>query len=265
MKASSIPLRPLRSLFDRITRGGDADARETVELDGRPPAWLIERYADLFDLPDDDIDWLARMQLAWVSRVPLPTGLRALRMCELLEARHVQNCVVLPSRYDLLSRLPEDSVCAEVGTAEGFFAAEIVHRCRPAELHLFDREFGPFFEKSGLVPSNSLIIHEGDSSTELAKLDDEAFDWIYIDGDHSYAGVAKDVEVAKAKVKRDGLLIFNDYTLWSPLELLPYGVPQVVNELCVREGWELLYFCMNALFYCDVAIRRIDTGAGEGS
>lgn len=41
---------------------------------------------------------------------------------------------------------------------------------------------------------------------------------IYIDADHSYEGVKKDISVACRKVKHDGILIFNDYIYWSYLD-----------------------------------------------
>jgi hypothetical protein len=102
-----------------------------------------------------------------------------------------------------------------------------------------------------------VVLHEGDSADELAKVPDNYFDWIYIDGDHSYEGVRRDIAVAKHKLQPDGILALNDYTNWSIWELLPYGVLRAVNELCVQERWEMLFYCMDTNNYCDVAVRRI--------
>ena len=55
----------------------------------------------------------------------------------------------------------------------------------------------------------------------------------------------------------DGYLIFNDYTYWSPVECIPYGVMHAVNELCLDEDWQVAYFALDPYMYCDVAIRRI--------
>jgi predicted O-methyltransferase YrrM len=79
-----------------------------------------------------------------------------------------------------------------------------------------------------------LVLHEGDSSTELSKLADETFDWIYIDGDHSFAGISRDINEATRLIKREGLVIFNDYTVYSPLERKQYGVARAVNDLCLE-------------------------------
>jgi hypothetical protein len=68
--------------------------------------------------------------------------------------------------------------------------------------------------------------------------------------------VKRDIEISKKKIRHDGYLIFNDYTYWSPLECMKYGVIEAVNELCAEEDWEVLFFSLNPRLYCDVAIRR---------
>ena len=61
----------------------------------------------------------------------------------------------------------------------------------------------------------------------------------------------------RVKIKADGLLVFNDYTVWSYVEMQPYGVVAAVNELCVEEGWEIVYLALPAHMYCDVAVQRM--------
>ena len=100
-------------------------------------------------------------------------------------------------------------------------------------------------------------LHNGDASEVLSTFDDHYFDWIYVDADHSYKGVQSDIAVAVHKVKQDGLLVFDDYTYWSPLECQRYGVEQAVNELCVRDGWKVVYFSLGHFGYCNVAVRRL--------
>lgn len=50
----------------------------------------------------------------------------------------------------------------------------------------------------------------GDSAQELAKLSDK-FDYIYVDGDHSYGAVVKDLAVAITKLAKGGYIICDDY------------------------------------------------------
>ena len=76
-------------------------------------------------------------------------------------------------------------------------------------------------------------LHLGDSSTLLAVFSDGHFAWIYIDGDHSELGVKRDADCAARKIGTDGLLVFNDYMLWSPMEMTDYGVLPVTNRMLV--------------------------------
>jgi len=92
----------------------------------------------------------------------------------------------------------------------------------------------------------------------LGSFPDEYFDWIYIDAQHTYDGVKRDIAAARRKIKADGLLVFNDYTMWSYVEMQPYGVVAAVNELCIEEGWEIVYLALPSHMYCDVAVRRMN-------
>ena len=107
------------------------------------------------------------------------------------------------------------------------------------------------------IESGSVVLHEERSARALRKLSDRYLDFVYIDADHSYEGVKKDITVAKRKIRDDGYLIFNDYTYWSPAECMRYGVMQAVNELCLDEGWEFVFLALDPYMYCDVVIRRM--------
>jgi len=69
--------------------------------------------------------------------------------------------------------------------------------------------------------------------------------------------VKKDINVAAKKVKTDGLLVLNDYTVWSPQTMMHCGVMRAVNEFCLAEGWGLVFLAFQSLMYNDVAIRKI--------
>jgi predicted O-methyltransferase YrrM len=167
----------------------------------------------------------------------------------------VKNCKVFCDREEMTEHLLKGGIVAEVGTDKGHFAKMICNVVKPRELHVFDLTF----ERMERIESSAVILHEGDSSTEMAKLRGNKpgwFDWIYIDGDHSYEGVVKDIEQAVRLIKPDGLLIFNDYTIYSPLENSQIGVKRAVNDLLLDEGFEMVLYALHSLGYCDVAVRR---------
>jgi len=174
-----------------------------------------------------------------------------------LEARYVRHCRVVPSRYDLLPLMPKGARVAEIGTQYGQFAGHIARICRPEELHLYDLSFKGFdsrlVEKEGV----SFTLHEGDSSTKL-KVEDIEFDWVYLDGDHSYEGVKKDLLALKDRVAPGGIIICNDYTPWSPLEACVYGIPKAIHEFCREHGWGFRYLALHVWGYHDVALQRLE-------
>ena len=65
-------------------------------------------------------------------------------------------------------------------------------------------------------------------SWDLAALyPDESLDFVFLDADHAYESVSRDIDAWRPKVKRGGLLAGHDYIHWpSP----PFGVVRAVNE-----------------------------------
>jgi hypothetical protein len=176
-----------------------------------------------------------------------------------LSEKQLENCRLMCNREAILGKMKTGGVAAEVGVQAGAFSRNILQICSPARLHLIDidlRSHSISEKFKAEVDAGVVELHEGDSSSVLRTFPDSYFDFIYIDGDHSYQGVKRDIEAGKSKVKRDGFLIFNDYTYWSPVECMPYGVIQAVNELCLQDGWEMAYFALAYWMYCDVALQR---------
>ena len=84
-------------------------------------------------------------------------------------------------------------------------------------------------------------------------------DLIYIDGDHSYQGVAKNLEQAARKIKEDGWIVCNNYAVYSPLEGVKYGVCRAVNEFCLNRGFEIRYLALHHWGYHNVALKKRST------
>src|SRR5258708_10554786 len=137
-----------------------------------------------------------------------------------LPQEYLTHCTLVSDRMELIGRLPRNAVVAEIGTQFGSFAKQILELSRPREFHIFDLSFSGFdraFFDSEIL-SGRVTLHEGDSSTAMSTLPDGLFDWIYIDGDHSFEGVSRDIREAKRLIRPDGILVFNYYTIYSPLE-----------------------------------------------
>jgi SAM-dependent methyltransferase len=175
-----------------------------------------------------------------------------------LTSAELKNSRILPSREDILPLLPKGMVCAELGTQTGSFARKILAAIHPSRLHLYDTDFTPFdfayFQ--AVIDAGVVELHHGDAASLLSAMPDRHFGLIYIDADHSYAGVRRDLEQAALKIQDDGWIVCNDYAVFSPLEGIKYGVCRAVNELCLRQGFEILYLGLHPWGYHDVAIRR---------
>ena len=189
-----------------------------------------------------------------------------------LGVKHLQNCKVLPSRYHMLECLPKGGAWAEVGVAEGEFSNVILNIVKPASIDLIDTYDGfiaymPFDYTAenhqqfidDRFKEQPVTTMKGLSWNVLKSLPDKSYDCIYIDAAHDYDSVKKDIQAAKGKIKDGGLLIFNDYKMCDHLSKLfhHYGVCAAVNELCLEDGWEFIYFALQENMYCDVAIRKI--------
>lgn len=175
-----------------------------------------------------------------------------------LSDAHLHSCRVVPNWESLLHLLPKNAVVAEVGVDTGRSSEKILRITRPEKLHLIDVRFGAAVHTLFSVEAERGIVemHESDSVAALAAFPDRYFDWIFIDGDHSYRGVQRDAEISKTKVKHDGLLVFDDYIFFDHHAMAPYGVVQVVNDLCVYDGWEILFIALQREMFCKAVIRK---------
>lgn len=178
-----------------------------------------------------------------------------------LTTDHIKNCKLIEDRYKMLKEIPQNGVYAEIGIFKGDFSKEILSTLKPQKLHLVDVD-PESCKIAGLrfkdfVEEGVILLHHQDSSTWLQSMPDETFDWIYIDGDHSYEGVKKDLEAAHSKLKPDGMISLNDYLFFGSSDLTKYGVIEATNEFCLKYNYELIHFALHGRMYNDVTIRRM--------
>ena len=228
----------------------------------QPPASIHRPSSEAAYLRTDFDKQLKRGQTAWLKEMAAFTnsfGCVLFPLMPMLAQRHLENCRVLPDRESVLRQMKVGGICAEVGVQTGEFSKSILGICRPSKLHLIDLDLQGFSIRElflSEVDAGAVCLHEGDSSTILQGFPEGYFDFIYIDADHSYQGVKRDIQAATPKLTDSGFLIFNDYTYWSPAECKPYGVIHAVNELCLEQDWEAVYFSLAHYMYCDIVIRR---------
>jgi predicted O-methyltransferase YrrM len=142
---------------------------------------------------------------------------------------------------------------AEVGTQRGDFARHILATCDPCQLHVVDLDFSAF--ATDVAADRRVVMHNGLSHDVLRQFPQAHFDWIYIDADHSYAGVARDAEAAASKVKPGGYLVFNDFAHMDP-ELGAYGVHRAVVDFAIASRWPFAWWAYQPAGLYDVALRR---------
>lgn len=132
-------------------------------------------------------------------------------------------------RTKLLKYLPKGT-CAEIGVARAFYTKEIIENNQPQNLFLIDywKNFDLGYRDSNMVTdeehekryqsivenftNNQTVSVIRDLSTSAAsKFDNNFFDWVYIDADHSYDGCLQDLKAYDNKVKSNGYICGHDY------------------------------------------------------
>ena len=197
-----------------------------------------------------------------------------------LPDRLLRNARILPDRTAILPLLPKQARIVEVGVGFGDFSRQIIDVCQPAhflaidlfDLHLLDEIWG---RKTAEIFSGGT--HEGayrarfareiaagtmdvvaaDSADALAALPNASVDVFYLDADHRYEAVSRELAVARHKIRDDGWLVLNDYTPGSiGYSTEPYGVIQACHEFMVEHDWEMTHLALAWVMYCDVVLRK---------
>jgi len=195
-----------------------------------------------------------------------------------LGREHLSDARLYADRQHMIDSIGPEKLgsVAEIGVALGDFSTALIARYNPDifyaidifTLHEYQKLWGQETAKllQGRTHSevyldrmrpylDRLAIRQGDGAEELGKLQDASLDLIYIDGSHHYTDVVRDSAAARKKIRPGGLLIFNDYIIWSHLEGIPYGVIPVVNDLVVNGGGRIVGFALHPNMYADIAIR----------
>jgi len=157
--------------------------------------------------------------------------------------------------------MPKEAICAELGILKGDFSAQILELSQPTKLHLVEispKAVSIANERFRHEIAKEIVqVHQGDSATIMNSMPNEYFDWVYIDADHSYEGVKRDLEATQPKLKPHGMIALNDYIFFASSDFVKYGVVEAVNECCIERDFELVFFALHGRMYNDVVIRKL--------
>ena len=159
------------------------------------------------------------------------------------------------TRLDMIAKLvPTHGTYAEMGVLAGEFSKQLFTILNPKKLVLIDLFEG--YTGSGDQDGNNMqmynlqecrnaiqitycrnpevILEQGDTVQCLSKYDDNSFDMIYIDADHSFTGVQRDLTMAFQKVKPNGWIMGHDYdmNMEKAKSYYNFGTKAAVDQFC---------------------------------
>lgn len=133
-------------------------------------------------------------------------------------------------RYEMIERyFKSGSIGAEIGVYKGSFSYTILTAANPSKLYLVDPWKIDLFEPLGetqesLDKMHNIVVKRFKDNPEIEilretsvdaapRFADNYFDWVYIDGDHTYEGVLQDILTWFPKVKEGGWICGDDYNI----------------------------------------------------
>lgn len=189
---------------------------------------------------------------------------------ELNEAA-LKNARVLTNRKEVCKYIPQNCIAAEIGVAFGEFSKIILDLIQPRKFYavdMFSEKTKGFwgndifytngithyewYEKqfSDYIDKGIMEMKKGISWDCMEMFPDDYFDYVYLDAAHDFDSVSKDIAVLKRKIRKGGIIQFNDYSQreW-------YGVIPAVNMLVNNTDSEVLYYCLSLDGTDDIVVR----------
>ena len=158
----------------------------------------------------------------------------------------------------------ENPVMCEIRVFKGEFFKYILDNCNPSKLEGVDVFSGiagsgdvngnnpiqvdmdaVYTELENTYANNAIVsFHKDFSHKYLQKQENDKYDIIYIDADHSYSAVKRDIELAFDKIKNKGFIMGHDYEVnklkcnhnWK------FGTKQAVDEFCKNYSQNICSF-----------------------
>lgn len=166
---------------------------------------------------------------------------------------------IVSTRSELLKLLPPRSLGAELGVYDGAFSEEILRITQPRKLYLVDLWTGmtrlkrpdsagdwvPYdlaskeameiarSRMAGPLATGQVALVRREATEWLTLQPAASLDWVYLDDDHTYPHVLKELKLAAQCIRPGGSILGHDYCDCGAV--LP-GVRQAVDEFCRQTG-----------------------------
>ncbi len=101
--------------------------------------------------------------------------------------------------------------------------------------------YGKVLELAAKFPC--IRVRKGRSIDVAREFADKSLDFVYIDADHSFAGVANDIGGWWPKTRAGGVLAGHDYVLRKNAHGMEFGVVQAVHEFLGRHNLQPFFHC----------------------
>jgi len=198
--------------------------------------------------------------------------------------------LVMTDRNGIVGLIPGGKVWAEVGVYKGDFSQIVIDRCSPAKYYLIDNwrfdvsEHNPFDDttenfsnfrgrvhwehygddpnahqeqnyqnvKARFASNPAVEIIRARSTEGIDRLPDGSLDVIYIDANHQYEYVLRDMLHARKKLKSGGLMVMDDFYEGPGGYEQNEGVMGAVNTFVKRNDY--VYLAASCGSYSNVAL-----------
>jgi hypothetical protein len=166
-------------------------------------------------------------------------------------------------RRKLLRYLPSGGKIAEIGVARGKFSQQIRSVCKPSLLVLVDpwieQDENQYFRDANNVaqsrqdqryndivktfasqkPGRECRVLRAFSAEAAKTFEDGTFDWVFIDGNHSFEACLEDLRAWAPKIKDDGLICGHDFATHASARDAKFGVVEAVSTFVSETGYGL--------------------------
>jgi hypothetical protein len=186
----------------------------------------------------------------------------------LISQEQLNNAKLYSTKFEFIKHIPKGGHILEIGTLGGDYAEPLL-AAEPASLDLLDtfdskdwegstrftRQTHYDYIKNKFKDNPEVSLLRGYTDKILPSLT-KKYDYIYIDADHNYAQVKKDLANSIPLIADGGIIGFNDY-IYDDRYYNVYGVIQTVCEfLDENKDWEVIGFALQEEMYADIYIRK---------